>query len=89
VTRQNSALVEENAATAKTLEHQSAAMGEPIDFFRLGDIAGSRNAAAGRLTARHTESAGVVFLLLVLLRQNEIQLAPLGQNAANCGMQPI
>jgi len=35
VTQQNSALVEENAATAKTLEHQSSAMGERVDFFRL------------------------------------------------------
>jgi len=41
VTQQNSALVEENAATAKTLEHQSSAMGERIDFFRLDDVAGA------------------------------------------------
>ena len=41
VTQQNSALVEENAATAKTLEHQSSAMGERIDFFRLDDVVGA------------------------------------------------
>jgi methyl-accepting chemotaxis protein len=35
VTQQNSALVEENAATAKTLEHQSAAMGERVSFFQI------------------------------------------------------
>jgi methyl-accepting chemotaxis protein len=35
VTQQNSALVEENAATAKTLEHQSAAMHEQVAFFRV------------------------------------------------------
>ncbi|HWM45484.1 MAG TPA: methyl-accepting chemotaxis protein, partial [Xanthobacteraceae bacterium] len=35
VTQQNSALVEENAATAKTLETQSAAMNERVSFFRL------------------------------------------------------
>jgi len=35
VTQQNSALVEENAATAKTLEAQSAAMNERMGFFRL------------------------------------------------------
>ena len=52
VTQQNSALVEENAATAKTLEHQSSAMGERIDFFRLDDGAHTGSAAgAGRLTA--------------------------------------
>jgi len=35
VTQQNSALVEENAATAKTLEHQSIAMDERVGFFRF------------------------------------------------------
>jgi methyl-accepting chemotaxis protein len=35
VTQQNSALVEENAATAKTLDHQSADMGERMAFFKL------------------------------------------------------
>ncbi|MBS0248765.1 MAG: cache domain-containing protein [Proteobacteria bacterium] len=33
--QQNSALVEENAATAKTLEHQAQAMDEQISFFRM------------------------------------------------------
>ena len=36
VTQQNSALVEENAATAKTLEHQSSDMSERVAFFKLG-----------------------------------------------------
>jgi methyl-accepting chemotaxis protein len=35
VTQQNSALVEENAATARTLEHQARAMDERIAFFRI------------------------------------------------------
>ena len=35
VTQQNSALVEENAATAKTLESQSAAMSDRVSFFRI------------------------------------------------------
>src|ERR1700724_1016677 len=35
VTQQNSALVEENAASAKTLEHQSIAMDERVGFFRF------------------------------------------------------
>jgi methyl-accepting chemotaxis protein len=39
VTQQNSALVEENAATAKTLEHQAKTMDERVSFFRL-DTAG-------------------------------------------------
>jgi methyl-accepting chemotaxis protein/CHASE3 domain sensor protein len=35
VTQQNSALVEENAATAKTLEQQARSMDERVAFFRL------------------------------------------------------
>jgi methyl-accepting chemotaxis protein len=34
VTQQNSALVEENAATAKTLEQQAASMDERVSMFR-------------------------------------------------------
>ncbi|HWM45869.1 MAG TPA: methyl-accepting chemotaxis protein [Xanthobacteraceae bacterium] len=37
VTQQNSALVEENAATAKTLEQQAIAMNERVSTFRLMD----------------------------------------------------
>jgi methyl-accepting chemotaxis protein len=37
VTQQNSALVEENAASAKTLEHQSEAMNEKVAFFKLDE----------------------------------------------------
>ncbi len=40
VTQQNSALVEENAATAKTLEDQQLAMSEQVRFFRFGQAAG-------------------------------------------------
>ena len=44
-TQRNSALVEENAATAKTLEQQSSDMRERISFFRVdGDAATSRRA---------------------------------------------
>jgi len=39
VTQQNSALVEENAATAKTLENQAKSMDDRVAFFRLGDTA--------------------------------------------------
>ena len=41
VTQQNSALVEENAASAKTLEQQSETMNEKVAFFKLGDRAAS------------------------------------------------
>ena len=38
VTQQNSALVEENAATAKTLETQAAALNDQVAFFRIDDV---------------------------------------------------
>ena len=37
VTQQNSALVEENAASAKTLEHQAKIMADRVAFFRTAD----------------------------------------------------
>lgn len=46
VTQQNSALVEENAATAKTLEHQAKAMDERVAFFRLDAAAEAEHTAA-------------------------------------------
>jgi methyl-accepting chemotaxis protein len=46
VTQQNAALVEENAATAKTLEHQAKAMDERVAYFQLAD-----GAAAGAASA--------------------------------------
>jgi len=45
VTQQNSALVEENAATAKTLEHQARSMDQRVAAFRLRG-AGARGADA-------------------------------------------
>ena len=53
VTQQNSALVEENAASAKTLEHQSAAMNQKVAFFKL-DEQGEPHAAgaAGKAPAK-------------------------------------
>jgi methyl-accepting chemotaxis protein len=52
VTQQNSALVEENTATAKTLAQQSQAMSERIAFFRLDAGDGRAVAASKRNGAR-------------------------------------
>jgi methyl-accepting chemotaxis protein len=57
VTQQNSALVEENAATAKTLESQSAAMSQQVSFFRLDQGAGRVVAVAPRTAAKPAASA--------------------------------
>jgi methyl-accepting chemotaxis protein len=45
-TQQNSALVEENAATAKTLEFQAKAMDERVAYFRTDANGAARASAA-------------------------------------------
>src|SRR3977135_452439 len=45
VTQQNSALVEENASAAKSLEAQALGMDERVSFFKLADGASSRAVA--------------------------------------------
>jgi uncharacterized phage infection (PIP) family protein YhgE len=52
VTQQNSALVEENAATAKTLERQQSAMSEQVGFFRIGEVSAAPLPAAEKKPAR-------------------------------------
>jgi methyl-accepting chemotaxis protein len=57
VTQQNSALVEENAATAKTLENQAKAVDEQVAFFQLGDGAASEAITAASAKIEHAPSA--------------------------------
>ena len=57
VTQQNSALVEENAATAKTLEQQAKAMDERIAFFRLGDEGGQAGSVRPTVRAESAPSS--------------------------------
>jgi methyl-accepting chemotaxis protein len=52
VTQQNSALVEENAATAKALETQAQAMGERVAFFRTEEAAAAHPPGAASVTAK-------------------------------------
>jgi methyl-accepting chemotaxis protein len=56
VTQQNSALVEENAATAKTLESQAGAMDQRVGVFHLDD-AGSSAQVARPMTAAKAPAA--------------------------------
>jgi hypothetical protein len=61
VTQRNAALVEENAATAKTLEQQAKAMDERVAYFRLSDVDGAAPvaaAAAKPVTATKFYAAG-------------------------------
>jgi methyl-accepting chemotaxis protein len=60
VTQQNSALVEENAATAKTLEHQAKAMDERVAFFRvdgMGETGQRKQPMAAVVPSRGTTAA--------------------------------
>lgn len=56
VTQKNSALVEENAATAKTLEYQAKAMDEQVSYFKL---AAGDDSMAGAAPARPVSPARV------------------------------
>jgi methyl-accepting chemotaxis protein len=58
VTQQNSALVEENAATAKTLEHQAKAMDERVAFFQIDDVAHAGSPAETRSPAAMPPTRG-------------------------------
>jgi methyl-accepting chemotaxis protein len=66
VTQQNSALVEENAATSRTLEHQVKAMDERVAAFRVGAVQGATPAlamqrqAAGAVKAVAAKSQPIV-----------------------------
>jgi methyl-accepting chemotaxis protein len=55
VTQQNSALVEESAASAKTLEHQAVIMDERVAFFRIDHV--DKQIAPGA-AARSTKGEG-------------------------------
>ena len=62
VTQQNSALVEENAATAKTLEHQANAMNERIDSFQIigGEaLPAARPIAAAKATVAAKQQSSI------------------------------
>ena len=59
VTQQNSALVEENAATAKTLEHQAHAMDERVAFFQINDTTEVARAAQPAETRENQRPAAV------------------------------
>ena len=59
MTQQNSALVEENAATAKTLEHQARAMDERVAFFLIdGNAAVAQPKAQAKVRTKTAAAAG-------------------------------
>jgi methyl-accepting chemotaxis protein len=58
VTQQNSALVEQNAATAKNLEQQSAAMGARVATFKLGDAKPGEQPRTSRVAVTPAKAGG-------------------------------
>jgi methyl-accepting chemotaxis protein len=77
VTQQNSALVEENAASAKTLEHQSDAMNQKVAFFRLAAQAESHAAkTAAAVAARPRPPAAAPKNLPQSPSKNPLKNAP-------------
>jgi methyl-accepting chemotaxis protein len=67
VTQQNSALVEENAATARTLEHQAKTMDERVSYFRIDEAIGRKSSAPDN--AQHSESAKAKVSTLSVLKR--------------------
>jgi methyl-accepting chemotaxis protein len=75
VTQQNSALVEENAATAKTLENQQSAMEEQVRFFRFDAEDATRQRSAdmpqpARRPARRRDAAPAAAPIAVAVGQD-------------------
>jgi len=79
VTQQNSALVEENAATAKTLEDQQLAMSEQVGFFRF-DADGAQVAKAADATAASLRPAPKP---AVVRKPSVAECGPVGRMQAN------
>jgi methyl-accepting chemotaxis protein len=88
VTQQNSALVEENAASAKTLEHQSESMNEKVAFFKLDEHAESvpvkttASAAVTRLAARPAKREAAPVRKAVAAAVNGRRGGPVGRMQA-------
>jgi methyl-accepting chemotaxis protein len=91
VTQQNSALVEENAATAKTLEQQSQSMDERVRFFRLSGSAGAGEAPRMATAAGNGHAAparkGVAAKPTVPPRRAAAPKPPVAARAGNGRMQ--
>jgi hypothetical protein len=59
VTQQNSALVEENAATAKTLEHQAQAMDQQVAFFTIAESGAGQDIKPAAVAAASAKAVPV------------------------------
>ena len=98
VTQQNAALVEENAATAKTLEHQAKAMDEQVAVFRIAashDIvqATSRTELAEQVRHTYEAMAGPqedfdYFVNWALARRMLTMVVVLARGSAALGLRP-
>jgi methyl-accepting chemotaxis protein len=85
VTQQNSALVEENAATAKTLEHQAKAMDERVAFFKLDEAAAAGSGAIRTVAATSASKAAATPASKPVASRQAPPAARAGNNAAKRG----
>jgi methyl-accepting chemotaxis protein len=85
VTQQNSALVEENAATAKTLETQAAALNDQIAFFRLDEAQDAGRAQ--RPAVRQAASPGTAKPVRATAPAARPATGPAPRRATVAGMQ--
>jgi methyl-accepting chemotaxis protein len=83
VTQQNSALVEENAAAAKTLEQQAGTMAERVEFFKIDETA---SAAAPREVRARAPVQAPVAAPAPVKRTPRAATAP---HKANGGHHPV
>ncbi len=94
VTQQNSALVEENAASAKALEHQSTTMDERVAFFQLDGKAGAdrgreRVNEAGSGAARAPAAAAAARPKLVSAASGKAAPRPAAKPPVDAGKGPV
>jgi methyl-accepting chemotaxis protein len=94
VTQQNSALVEENAASAKALEHQSTTMDERVAFFQLDGKAAVERARervneAGAGAAKAAAAAAAPRPKLVTAAGSKAAARPAAKPSADAGKGPV
>jgi methyl-accepting chemotaxis protein len=94
VTQQNSALVEENAASAKALEHQSTTMDERVAFFQLdgraaGERARERVSEPGVGAAKAPAAATAPRPKLVTAAGGKSASRPAAKPSADAGKGPV
>ncbi len=88
VTQQNSALVEENAATAKTLEHQAKSMDEQVAFFQIDMAAGAEGMTHAKAVTATPIVAKAVTVQAKVVEAKPVAAAPKDMPKAQPNVAP-